>query len=245
MGQKVMGPTVPAGAACGDALINVSSDESVLILINHCRDMKRQEARLRLITLLLLLGCTALFVYSTCANLGQHGKSGSSRDGSAEDQTPAYSKQERGCPEVPHAETVQRQAETQKIHLQSTGKANGSYITWAPILGKMNYNKEKNAIVIPTTGIYFIYLRFTLSCNDDVKGSEFQKFHIQLHRWSEAYGKVTTELDAWESVKCQTKDYQTLFVGQLFDRLDGEFLSVKVIDGYNLIKTSFFGAFLQ
>lgn len=81
MGQKVMGPTVPAGAACGDALINVSSDESVLILINHCRDMKRQEARLRLITLLLLLGCTALFVYSTCANLGQHGKSGSSRDG--------------------------------------------------------------------------------------------------------------------------------------------------------------------
>lgn len=80
MGQKVMGPTVPAGAACGDALINVSSDESVLILINHCRDMKRQEARLRLITLLLLLGCTALFVYSTCANLGQHGKSGSSRD---------------------------------------------------------------------------------------------------------------------------------------------------------------------
>lgn len=129
---------------------------------------------------------------------------------------------------------------------ESTGKANGSYITWAPILGKMNYNKEKNAIVIPTTGIYFIYLRFTLSCNDDdVKGSEFQKFHIQLHRWSEAYGKVTTELDAWESVKCQTKDYQTLFVGQLFDRLDGEFLSVKVIDGYNLIKTSFFGAFLQ
>lgn len=128
---------------------------------------------------------------------------------------------------------------------ESTGKANGSYITWAPILGKMNYNKEKNAIVIPTTGIYFIYLRFTLSCNDDVKGFEFQKFHIQLHRWSEAYGKVTTELDAWESVKCQTKDYQTLFVGQLFDRLDGEFLSVKVIDGYNLIKTSFFGAFLQ
>uniref|UniRef100_A0A3Q4MAG0 THD domain-containing protein n=1 Tax=Neolamprologus brichardi TaxID=32507 RepID=A0A3Q4MAG0_NEOBR len=128
---------------------------------------------------------------------------------------------------------------------ESTGKANESYITWAPMLGKMNYNEEKNAIVIPTTGIYFIYLRFTLSCNDDVKDSEFQKFHIQLHRWSEAYGKVTTELDAWESVKCQAKDYQTLFVGQLFDRLDGEFLSVKVIDGYNLIKKSFFGAFLQ
>ncbi|KAL4005140.1 hypothetical protein ACER0C_004853 [Sarotherodon galilaeus] len=245
MGQRVMGPTVPAGAACGDALISVTPDESVLILINHCRDMKRQEARLRLITLLLLLGCAALFVYSTCANLGQHGKS--SRHGSAEDQTPAYSKQERGCPEAPHAETVQRKAETEKIHLQSTGKTNGSYITWTPMLGKMNYDKEKNAIVIPTTGIYFIYLRFTLSCDDDVEKAEFRKFHIQLQRWSEAYGKVTTELDAWESVKCQkeSKDYQTLFVGQLFDRLEGEFLSVKVIDGYNLIKTSFFGAFLQ
>lgn len=128
---------------------------------------------------------------------------------------------------------------------ESTGKTNGSYITWAPILGKMNYNEEKNAIVIPTTGIYFIYLRFTLSCDKGVVDAEFQKFHIQLHRWSEAYGKVTTELDAWESVKCQEKDYQTLFVGQLFDRLEGEFLSVEVTNGYNLIKTSFFGAFLQ
>uniref|UniRef100_A0A668UBS1 THD domain-containing protein n=1 Tax=Oreochromis aureus TaxID=47969 RepID=A0A668UBS1_OREAU len=130
---------------------------------------------------------------------------------------------------------------------ESTGKTNGSYITWTPMWGKMNYDKEKNAIVIPTTGIYFIYLRFTLSCDDDVEKAEFRKLHIQLQRWSEAYGRVTTELDAWESVKCQkeSKDYQTLFVGQLFDRLEGEFLSVKVIDGYNLIKTSFFGAFLQ
>lgn len=46
-------------------------EESLLILINHCREMKQQEARLRLITLLLLLGCAAAFIFISCADLSQ------------------------------------------------------------------------------------------------------------------------------------------------------------------------------
>lgn len=46
-------------------------EESLLILINHCREMKQQEARLRLITLLLLLGCAAAFIFISCADFSQ------------------------------------------------------------------------------------------------------------------------------------------------------------------------------
>lgn len=71
MGQKVLGFTTAVGPTCGDAMMGVSRDEPALILIDHCRDMKKQEARLRLVTLLLLLGCAALFVYSTWAGSRQ------------------------------------------------------------------------------------------------------------------------------------------------------------------------------
>lgn len=65
MGKKLTGEARPAKAACGDAVIEVIPDESVLILIKHCRDMKQQETRLRLATLLLLLSCMALILFNT------------------------------------------------------------------------------------------------------------------------------------------------------------------------------------
>ena len=68
--------TLPAEAACQDSTIDMGRDESVLILIKHCRDMKQQETRLRLITLLLLLSCMAAFALTTCADLWQRGNSG-------------------------------------------------------------------------------------------------------------------------------------------------------------------------
>lgn len=65
MGKKLTGEARPAAAACGDSVIEMSPDESVLILIKHCRDMKQQETRLRLATLLLLLSCMALILFNT------------------------------------------------------------------------------------------------------------------------------------------------------------------------------------
>lgn len=81
IGQKLMGHTLPAEAACGDTMIDMGPDKSVLILIKHCQDMKQQETRLRLSTLLLLLSCTALFIFAICADLRQHESSESSGQG--------------------------------------------------------------------------------------------------------------------------------------------------------------------
>lgn len=62
MGKTLMGNTPPAEAACGDSVIDIGKDESLLILVKHCKDMKHQETWLRLITLLLLLSCMALIL---------------------------------------------------------------------------------------------------------------------------------------------------------------------------------------
>lgn len=55
---------LPAEGACGDAVMEMGSDKSVLILLKHCQDMKQQETRLRLITLLLVFSCTVLFCFT-------------------------------------------------------------------------------------------------------------------------------------------------------------------------------------
>lgn len=80
MGQKLTGEVLPAEAACGDSVIDVSPDESVLILIKHCRDMKQQETRLRLTTLLVLLSCMALILFTT-GDLRQQKNSASREQG--------------------------------------------------------------------------------------------------------------------------------------------------------------------
>lgn len=77
MGQTLMRDALPAEAACGDSVIDMGPDESVLILIKHCRDMKQQETRLRLITLILLLSCIALILFTTGADLRRQENSAS------------------------------------------------------------------------------------------------------------------------------------------------------------------------
>ena len=81
MGQNLTGHTLPAEAACGNAMMDMGHDESLLILIKHCRDMKQQETRLRLVTLLLVLSCTTLFIFTISADLRQPENSGSSGQG--------------------------------------------------------------------------------------------------------------------------------------------------------------------
>lgn len=71
MGQRLLKNTQPAETASGDSVIGIGPDESVLILIKHCSDMKQQEMRLRLITLFLLLSCMALILFTSRVDLRQ------------------------------------------------------------------------------------------------------------------------------------------------------------------------------
>ncbi|XP_023253576.1 uncharacterized protein LOC111648055 [Seriola lalandi dorsalis] len=244
MGQKLMGPTLPSEAACGDAMVAMGRDESILILIKHCRDMKQQESRLRLITLLLLLSCTTLFVFIKAADLKQCGNSGSIEQRITEEQHPAYSQQERLCPAV----NPQNNSQRPHIHLHSMttdNRTDGQYIKWKSMFGK-EYNEEKQAIVIPQTGVYFIYVTITLLCDEETttQAEDFNKLLVQLRRWNEGYDKIVPIMDAWNGVTCTSKVPRSVFVGQLFDLLAGDHVSVWIEFGYKLVWKSSFGAYL-
>lgn len=77
----LMGDARPAGPAAGESAIGMGEDESALILIKHCNDMKQQEARLRLITLLLLLVNMALVLFTNRLYPWQQGNFASAQEG--------------------------------------------------------------------------------------------------------------------------------------------------------------------
>lgn len=81
MGKKLMENTPPAEAACGDSVIDIPRDESLLILIKHCKDMKHQETWLRFITLLLSLSFMALILFVNCVHVQKWDNSAFNRQG--------------------------------------------------------------------------------------------------------------------------------------------------------------------
>nr|XP_020474488.1 uncharacterized protein LOC109970916 [Monopterus albus] len=233
MGQTVMEHTLPVEDACC-----MGPDESVLILIKHCQDMKQQETRLRLITLLLLFICTALFIFTTGADLRQH--FGSKREMSTVEQSPVPSKQQSLCPAV----NPKTSCQNLHIHLRSVATGNtsdGQLIKWDVMFGdNYYYNEEKRAILIHENGLYFVYIRITLSCRSE-DGPE--GFSVKLQRWNKGYDMIVPLTDAKDGVDCTSQRSRNVFVGQLFDLSEGDHLSVWIDQGYKLIATASAGAF--
>ncbi|XP_054468912.1 uncharacterized protein LOC129102690 [Anoplopoma fimbria] len=242
MGQSLIGHTLPADAACGNAMIDMGPDRSLLILLKHCRDMKQQETRLRIITLLLLLGCTALFIFTICVDLRPHENSVSSGQGSAAERGPSHSKQVRVSPA-----DSQTNFKRLRIHLRSVSEDNKTdprLIRWDVDFGENNYDNKKRAIVIPEDGFYFVYVWVALGCHQVDRASNFKEFKVALHKWTEGYNCNVTLIEAWDGITCTPDGKRSVFVGQLFELWKGDHVSVWINRGYKLITKSTFGAYL-
>ncbi|KAG7235553.1 hypothetical protein INR49_002600 [Caranx melampygus] len=226
----------------------MGQDESVLILMKHCRDMKRQESCLRLTTLLLVLSCAAVFIFVIGASR-QRGDSETTGQTSTAVQQPAYSKQEGNlCPAS--ADTADRTPSRPHIHLNSMpaeNKTDGQYIKWHVFFGG-TYNEERRAIVIPKKGVYFVYVTITLNCHETTSKTadftDFNKFFVQLRNWNDGYDTVRPIANAWSGVTCSSHAPMTVFVGKLFELMQGDHVSVWIELGYRLIMDAAFGAHL-
>lgn len=115
----------------------------------------------------------------------------------------------------------------------------GRHIKWKVLFG--DNMAEKHAIEIPETGEYFMYLRVTLTCpTKDTSG----KFYVKLQKWNKGYNMTLPITDAFDHIACTSGESRSLFVGELFDLLAGDHVSVWFVEGYNLIRKSSFGAYL-
>uniref|UniRef100_A0A3P9I9T3 THD domain-containing protein n=1 Tax=Oryzias latipes TaxID=8090 RepID=A0A3P9I9T3_ORYLA len=96
---------------------------------------------------------------------------------------------------------------------------------------------ENSSIMVPKTGVYFVYVRFILGCEEN--NTDFQ---IKFERWNEAYPNLRYLTKAEWSLTCSSS--HTVFIGELFELHKGDQLKVKVEKGCDLIRDSTFGLFL-
>ncbi|XP_060935941.1 uncharacterized protein LOC133012000 [Limanda limanda] len=207
-------------------------DQPVCILLRHCQDMKRQETRLRLLTVLLLLGCSALYIFSLWAELRKPDHQSSGEQRAAE---PLLERQ--------HAAGKKRF----NIHLSSqhTESSTDGYIRWEEILfSDQRYDPERQAIVIPEDGIYYIYIRTSLSCVNVSQTALFNMFYMELHRWNDDYPDSKVLTSSRDGLWCPHQEFGTVSVGGQFKLSEGDHVSVRIGAGYELIYKSTFGAFL-
>ncbi|XP_034566019.1 uncharacterized protein LOC117831433 [Notolabrus celidotus] len=242
MGQKQMRYSLPDEAACG---VDMNREEAVLILLQHCRDMKRQETRLRLFTLLLLLllSCGALFVlahiYRNSGPSGQRSEKQVLEKQVLEKQV--LEKQVLGCP------TAVPEREVQSLHVDLISqyeehKVISTDMKWIVKFGN-NYDPERRAIVIPEDGRYLFYLRVTFRCLNN-SGIEFRNLHLELKKWNERHSLKKPLMSATDSVQCRKEMFRTLSVVQQFELIKDDHVSVFIGEGYDMIKESSFGALL-
>ncbi|KAF6724431.1 Tumor necrosis factor ligand superfamily member 15 [Oryzias melastigma] len=229
---------------CTDKDMEVCTEESVVILLKQCRDMRRQETLFRVATLLLLCFCTTLTLLSSFGfgRFTQQEKMNSSMQekmNSSMQERMNSSMQER----IPDSGESCSSSTNGKMHIHLIHQLNTPrlppYIPYEPAFNSC-LTFENSSVMIPLTGVYFVYARFTLRCQDSSLD-----FSMTVERWSESYPDTTKLMTATSRLNCMTDDFQTVYVGELLDLGEGDQLKVNVSEGYDLINESNFGAFSQ
>ncbi|XP_023839001.1 lymphotoxin-alpha [Salvelinus sp. IW2-2015] len=227
-----------------DTVISMAQQESVVLLLKHCQEMKRQESRLRLVTLFLVLGCAAVFVFTQRVN----------RDCNEKDSfKPAeYSQQQ----------AIDRQEQNLKpnAHLTTSSMCNSvpeDYIQWEHQgtglvhMQNFTYDEKKHALVVPQGGRYFVYVgvNFRMPDKDKVSG-EIHFLSLKVWKFSNRYPKNWPIMEVKDSIPDNRRGARTVYTGQVVALEEGDFLSVSINeDNYELIDcsaetTMYIGAFL-
>lgn len=122
----------------------------------------------------------------------------------------------------------------------------GSQLEWRARFGGAAYSQDLRAIVVPETGLYFVYMKFVL------KGRA-RDFRVTLQRRSEGYDRDMDLMGAQDGGGgpdptgppdgAAQHRVRTVYVGQLLDLWRGDQLKVLISEGQELIDRASFGAF--
>ncbi|XP_015229039.1 PREDICTED: uncharacterized protein LOC107083950 [Cyprinodon variegatus] len=253
-----------------ELVVEMNSEDPLLLIINHCREMKQQEARLRIVTLLLLLGCSALTVF-TCLEFSYRKAPADSASESA------LAAQKAECPSGPSTAGPSTAGPSTagpstagpstagpstagpstagpstpsplRIDLRlHFSEIPGPVLEWEPgeTINNINdYNSDSRAIVIPAPGYYFVYFRFLLACEEKKEEEVMEFFHVKLLSSNKGYGEEEIPLmEVKESMSSSEDRRRTASVGQLFHLSEGDHLKVFVLKGLKLLVKGSFGAF--
>lgn len=219
--------------------IQMEPDRSVLILINHCKEMKRQERLSRIVTCFLFLVLSAVFFLYTQTHSSldcKHSKS------DLEHSTNAH---------------YQRQIESRpNAHLtaaQNCPNGDFKYLEWESKDGDAHlhmFNYSNNALIAHRDGNYSIYLQITYRMIADFPCSSAAPVQLkqQVFHGSDRYPEETLLMMALDTINCSESNWRkSLSVSRMFPLEKGDLLMVKA-ENLALIdcgeKKMFFGAYL-
>lgn len=85
-----------------------------------------------------------------------------------------------------------------------------------------------------------------MRCHNKVHDPDYELFKLELHSWNNGYNKTVVLAQAWDGLDCShgSDVSRNVFVGQIFELLEGDRLSVFIRQGYSLVAESFLGAYV-
>ncbi|KAI1900667.1 hypothetical protein AGOR_G00052270 [Albula goreensis] len=217
--------------------VQIEPDRSVLILIEHCNEMKRQERYSRTITGFLFLGFTALFFFYTHSRISSECKH-SIKD--SEYGTGAYQRQ---IGTRPNAHLTAPETSIHNVTTLEWESKNGDAFL-------QDFDYGNNALIVPKDGRYSVYLQLTYRMTEKfvcIPGNLIQLTQ-EVYRLSDSYPVETLLMVASDTVNCSEKKWRrSIYTSGVFQLEKGDRLFVKagnaVLIDYNE-KRMFFGAFL-
>ncbi|KAM9841117.1 uncharacterized protein ACBR49_014635 [Aulostomus maculatus] len=200
----------------GDAMMREGPDKCLLVLLKHCKDMKQQEVRLRITTVLVLFSCSAVYLYTNFVGSMQRPTFGAQEKEGADVPSPAYSIQPSPC----STDSPKRLL----FHLVSVPTdltTSGGYLNWKPKITGAN-DMERRCVMIPQTGFYFVHVMIALSCQAERESQKFHPFFMKMNKWNEGYNSTVNLMDIRDGVTCTQAQSKSVFVGQIFELVKGD-----------------------
>uniref|UniRef100_A0A673WI79 THD domain-containing protein n=1 Tax=Salmo trutta TaxID=8032 RepID=A0A673WI79_SALTR len=220
-----------------DTVISMAQQESVVLLLKHCQEMKRQESRLRLVTLFLVLGCAAVFVFTQRVNRDCNEKVSNNHDRLYISSDPLHlllPPASSRCNSVPEDYIQWEHEAIGLVHMQN-----------------FTYDEKKHALVVPQGGRYFVYVgvNFRMPDKDKVSG-EIHFLSLKVLKFSNSYQYNCPIMEVKDSIPGNRRGTRTVYTGQVVALEEGDLLRVSINeDNYELIDcstetTMYIGAFL-
>ncbi|KAJ7988232.1 hypothetical protein DPEC_G00321460 [Dallia pectoralis] len=233
-----------------DAVIPMEQQESV-ILLKHCKELQRQERRMRLITLSLILSFAAVFSISLNIIRDSIEK--------ATFKSPEFLGQQAIADQVQPGTT--QNSIKPSVHLTTpfnkicNASASG-YTQWAHRdnfglihLHGFTYNEANSSLVVPQDGRYFVYVG--INFRNNLQLTHIVTLKVQIY--TEDYKDPEDVMEVKDSIPAEKEVpvfRRTLYTGQVLVLTKGAFLMVKLdTKSYELIdcqteRNMYFGAFL-
>ncbi|KAK1787901.1 hypothetical protein P4O66_016380 [Electrophorus voltai] len=225
-----------ANTNSGDCEMAKEQGEMLLLLMQHCREMKRQESRSRWATGVVLLTFLAALIW---LGFSIH----ASKDAHIQEQVADIG--------------VQPLASRQpgaSVHLQISGrqhgailvKQNDSYIIqWKPDSSNKNYLTDNNtSLIIPQNSQYFVNLRVYYRIPDGhCKRKQLLLLSISIMLYHSNYPQWRNVIESKETMHCENNWYQSVDLHRVVDLEAKTEIKVKTdSENYNLISIqTYFG----